>query len=79
MAAPAPDLSKASRGCWRGLKASVASVEALVRARKMPAKIEWRIPGDEMVPQAEPGERVVFLLISLAVLVFPPAHSSETS
>src|SRR3982750_1692479 len=27
----------------------------------MPVGIEWRIPGDEMVPQAEPGERVVFL------------------
>jgi len=27
----------------------------------MPAEIEWRVPGDEMVPQAETGERVVFL------------------
>src|SRR3954462_9134054 len=27
----------------------------------MPAGIEWRIPDDEQVPQARPGERVVFL------------------
>ena len=61
MASPAPDLSKASRGCWKGSKASAGAVEALIRARKMPAEIEWRVPGDEMVPQAETGERVVFL------------------
>jgi Putative gypsy type transposon len=59
--APAPDLSQASRACWKGSKASAVAVEALIRARKMPAEIEWRIPGDEIVPQARPGERIVFL------------------
>jgi len=61
MAAPEADLSKASRGCWKGSKASKVAIEALVRARKMPAGVEWRVPGDELVPQAQTGERVVFL------------------
>ena len=61
MAAPAPDLSKASRGSWKASMASASAVEALIRARKMPAEIEWRLPGDEVVPETRAGERIVFL------------------
>ena len=61
MEAPGADLSKASHGCWKGSKVSKASIEALVRARKIPAGVEWRVPGEEPFPLAQPGERVVFL------------------
>src|SRR3954463_3499885 len=59
--APRRDTSQAVRGCWRGSTVSVHSIQALIRARKMPVGILWRAPGAEMVPTPRAGERVVFL------------------
>jgi Putative gypsy type transposon len=59
--APRRDTSQAVRGCWRGSTVSAHSIQALIRARKMPAGILWRAPGAEMVPTPRAGERVVFL------------------
>src|SRR3954468_16128793 len=59
--APRRDTSQASRGCWKGSTVSVHSIQALIRARKMPAGIQWRAPGAEVVHCPRAGERVVFL------------------
>ena len=60
--APRRDTSQASRGCWKGSKVTAGAIETLVRARKMPAEVQWRAPGAEVVPDAQAGERAVFLV-----------------
>src|SRR4051812_11384372 len=59
--APRRDTSQASRGCWKGSTVTAGAIQALVRARKMPAEVQWRAPSAEVVPSARAGERVVFL------------------
>src|SRR4051812_3357357 len=59
--APRRDTSQASRGCWKGSTVTAGAIQALVCARKMPAKVQWPAPGTELVPNARAGERVVFL------------------
>src|SRR3954470_13973511 len=59
--APRRDTSQASRGCWKGSTVTAGAIQALVRARKMPAEVQWRAPSAELVPDARDGERVVFL------------------
>ena len=59
--APRRDTSAASRGCWKGSKVTAGEIQTLVHARKMPADVFWRAPGNEVVPDARAGKRVVFL------------------
>jgi hypothetical protein len=40
---------------------TAGAIQSLIRARKMPAEVQWRVPGAEVVPTARAGERVVFL------------------
>src|ERR1041385_4831427 len=49
------------RGAWKGSNVTEMQVALLRRSRKIPADLDFRIPGDEIVPTPRDGERVVFL------------------
>ena len=48
-------------GSWEGSIITEDDVERLRRTLRIPAGVETRIPGEEVVPDPEPGERVVFV------------------
>src|SRR3954465_3125520 len=58
---PRKKTSAAARGCWKGSKTTASDIQTLVHARKLPAKVQWRAPDAEILPEALAGERVVFL------------------
>ncbi|KAK1628411.1 hypothetical protein QYE76_002726 [Lolium multiflorum] len=47
-------------GSWEGSVVADEDIERLIRIRRIPAGVEARAPVGEVVPQPEPGERVVF-------------------
>lgn len=47
-------------GSWEGSSVTDDDIARLVRLRRIPPQVQARAPGDEMAPQPEPGERVVF-------------------
>ncbi|KAK1680531.1 hypothetical protein QYE76_041379 [Lolium multiflorum] len=47
-------------GSWRGSYMRDDDIERLVRLRRIPKEVITRAPGEEVEPQPEPGERVVF-------------------
>ncbi|KAK1646931.1 hypothetical protein QYE76_064736 [Lolium multiflorum] len=55
------DLSEVTRGAWMGSSVSQYEIDWLYRSRRIPEGVTCRIPGDEIEPVLEPGERVVFL------------------
>ncbi|KAK1650548.1 hypothetical protein QYE76_068353 [Lolium multiflorum] len=55
------DLSEVTRGAWMGSSVSQYEIDWLYRSRRIPEGVSCRIPGDEIEPVLEPGERVVFL------------------
>ncbi|KAK1698304.1 hypothetical protein QYE76_015001 [Lolium multiflorum] len=48
-------------GSWEGSIITADDVERLRRTLRIPAGVETRIPGEEVVPDPEPGERVFFI------------------
>jgi hypothetical protein len=48
-------------GSWQGSIIKAEDVERLRRTLRIPVGVVTRIPGEEMVPEREPGERVVFV------------------
>jgi hypothetical protein len=48
------------RGSWEGSCVTHEDIARLVRLRRIPPQVKARAPGDEVAPQPEPGERVVF-------------------
>ncbi|KAK1646036.1 hypothetical protein QYE76_063841 [Lolium multiflorum] len=55
------DLSEVTRGAWMGSSVSQYEIDWLYRSRRIPEGVSCRIPGDEIEPVLQPGERVVFL------------------
>ncbi|KAK1666227.1 hypothetical protein QYE76_054386 [Lolium multiflorum] len=55
------NLSEVTRGAWMGSSVSQYEIDWLYRSRRIPEGVSCRIPGDEIEPVLEPGERVVFL------------------
>ncbi|KAK1695087.1 hypothetical protein QYE76_011784 [Lolium multiflorum] len=55
------DLSKKTRGAWRGSDVSQHEIDWLRRSRRIPEGVSCRLPGDEIEPVLNPGEFVVFL------------------
>ncbi|KAK1632748.1 hypothetical protein QYE76_007063 [Lolium multiflorum] len=47
-------------GSWRGSYMREDDIERLVRLRRIPQSVITRVPGGEVEPKPEPGERVVF-------------------
>ncbi|KAK1650083.1 hypothetical protein QYE76_067888 [Lolium multiflorum] len=47
-------------GSWRGSYMREDDIERLVRLRRIPRSVITRVPGEEVEPKPEPGERVVF-------------------
>jgi hypothetical protein len=48
-------------GSWEGSIIKAEDVERLRRTLRILVGMVTRIPGEEMVPEPEPGERVVFI------------------
>src|SRR4051812_25033535 len=76
---PRKNTSAATRGCWKGSKATAGDIRALVHARKMLAEVLWGAPGAEVVSDARAGERVVFLTHFERGFGLRPARSFATS
>ncbi|KAK1694506.1 hypothetical protein QYE76_011203 [Lolium multiflorum] len=55
------DLSKKTRGAWRGSDVTQHEIDWLRRSRRIPEGVSCRLPGDEIEPVLNPGEFVVFL------------------
>ncbi|KAK1650894.1 hypothetical protein QYE76_068699 [Lolium multiflorum] len=55
------DFSEVTRGAWMGSSVSQYEIDWLYRSRRIPEGVTCRLPGDEIEPVLEPGERVVFL------------------
>ncbi|KAK1643760.1 hypothetical protein QYE76_061565 [Lolium multiflorum] len=55
------DSSEITRGAWMGSSVSQYEIDWLYRSRRIPEGVTCRLPGDEIEPVLEPGERVVFL------------------
>ncbi|KAK1646402.1 hypothetical protein QYE76_064207 [Lolium multiflorum] len=55
------DSSEITRGAWMGSSVSEYEIDWLYRSRRIPEGVSCRIPGDEIEPVPNPGERVVFL------------------
>ncbi|KAK1682479.1 hypothetical protein QYE76_043327 [Lolium multiflorum] len=47
-------------GSWEGSYMKEDDIERLVRLRRIPAGVITRAPGEEVEPEPQPGERVVF-------------------
>jgi hypothetical protein len=47
-------------GSWEGSYMRKDDIERLVRLRRIPPGVVTRAPGEEIQPDPEPGERVVF-------------------
>ncbi|KAK1601769.1 hypothetical protein QYE76_016943 [Lolium multiflorum] len=55
------DSSDITRGAWMGSSISKYEIDWLYRSRRIPEGVTCRLPGDEIEPVPNPGERVVFL------------------
>ncbi|KAK1684586.1 hypothetical protein QYE76_045434 [Lolium multiflorum] len=55
------DTSGITRGAWMGSNVTKFEIDWLYRSRRIPETVACRLPRDEIVPEPEPGERVVFL------------------
>ncbi|KAK1626438.1 hypothetical protein QYE76_000753 [Lolium multiflorum] len=55
------DFSEVTRGAWMGSSVSQYEIDWLYRSRRIPKGVTCRLPGSEIEPMLEPGERVVFL------------------
>ncbi|KAK1684876.1 hypothetical protein QYE76_045724 [Lolium multiflorum] len=55
------DSSDITRGAWMGSSVSKYEIDWLYRSRRIPEGVTCRLPGDEIEPVPNPGERVVFL------------------
>ncbi|KAK1551541.1 hypothetical protein QYE76_027024 [Lolium multiflorum] len=55
------DLSKKTRGAWRGSDVTQHEIDWLRRSRRIPEGVSCRLPGDEIEPVLNTGEFVVFL------------------
>ncbi|KAK1649114.1 hypothetical protein QYE76_066919 [Lolium multiflorum] len=55
------DLSGVTRGAWKGSDVTQHEIDWLYRSRRIPAGVSCRLPGDEIEPDLEAGEVVVFL------------------
>ena len=66
-------------GAWKGSNVTEMEILMLRRARKLPRNIDFRIPGPELVPMPEPGERVVFRAHFDRGFGLPVSKFSETS
>ncbi|KAK1678107.1 hypothetical protein QYE76_038955 [Lolium multiflorum] len=55
------DSSEITRGAWMGSSVSKYEIDWLYRSRRIPEGVTCRLPGDEIEPVPNPGERVVFL------------------
>ncbi|KAK1643563.1 hypothetical protein QYE76_061368 [Lolium multiflorum] len=53
--------SPITRGAWMGSNVTEYEIDWLYRSRRIPEGVVCRIPGDEIEPDPEPGEHVVFL------------------
>ncbi|KAK1558198.1 hypothetical protein QYE76_071917, partial [Lolium multiflorum] len=53
--------SPVTRGAWMGSNVTEYEIDWLYRSRRIPEGVTCRIPGDELIPDPEPDERVVFL------------------
>ncbi|KAK1645243.1 hypothetical protein QYE76_063048 [Lolium multiflorum] len=53
--------SPITRGAWMGSNVTKYEIDWLYRSRRIPEGVTCRIPDDEIVPDPQPGERVVFL------------------
>ena len=49
------------RGAWKGSNVTEMQVALLRRSRKIPADLEFRVPGPELARVPRDGERIVFL------------------
>ncbi|KAK1601201.1 hypothetical protein QYE76_018200 [Lolium multiflorum] len=55
------DLSGITRRAWKGSDVVQQDIDWLYRSRRIPAQVSCRIPRDEVEPDPEPGEFVVFV------------------
>ncbi|KAK1632519.1 hypothetical protein QYE76_006834 [Lolium multiflorum] len=53
--------SPITRGAWMGSNVTEYEIDWLYRSRRIPEGVTCRIPGDEIEPEPQPGEHVVFL------------------
>ena len=44
------------RGAWKGSNVTEMEILMIRHARKFPRNLDFRVPGDELVPTPEPGE-----------------------
>ncbi|KAK1646107.1 hypothetical protein QYE76_063912 [Lolium multiflorum] len=53
--------SPITRGAWMGSNVTEYEIDWLYRSRRIPEGVTCRLPGDEIEPEPQPGEHVVFL------------------
>ncbi|KAK1610988.1 hypothetical protein QYE76_034661 [Lolium multiflorum] len=53
--------SPITRGAWMGSNVTEFEIDWLYRSRRIPEGVTCRLPGDEIEPEPQPGEHVVFL------------------
>src|SRR4051812_39503190 len=49
------------RGSWQGSSVTRREIEWLIRTRRIPAEVSYRLPGSESSPVLNKGEYVVFM------------------
>ena len=50
-----------TRAAWEGSDVTQSEIDWLTRTKRIPAGVECRLPGTEIVPDVKEGEYVVFL------------------
>ena len=53
--------ARSERGAWDGSEVQQAEINWLYASRRIPPEVLCRLPGSEIVPDAHPGEYVVFV------------------
>ena len=50
-----------TRAAWEGSDVTQPEIEWLIQTKRIPAGVEYRLPGPEVAPDLKEGEYVVFL------------------
>jgi hypothetical protein len=64
------NLAAYTRGAWKGSDVKQAEIDWLYPSRRIPAQVACRILGDELEPEPQEGEVVVFAALLSSALAY---------